>query len=175
MPHGKEPCRTSYFFCPFIRLALSNSAPLGFGYSALPAAGIVAGLCPPWCFKHGASNYTKTSRGGARFLEASGQRLVVSGERLASRSPRRSTSRPPRDPAITPPVFQRRGAEGRRSGGMWGATAPILGNRRGDALRASCAAMHRRAETAFRPPPHDCARPPAFPPDRESCSAAWEN
>ena len=21
--------------------------------SALPAAGIVAGLCPPWCFKHG--------------------------------------------------------------------------------------------------------------------------
>ena len=35
--------------------------------------------------------YTKTSRGGARFLEASGQWLVVSGERLASRSPRRST------------------------------------------------------------------------------------
>ena len=66
-----------------------------------------------------------------------------------------------------------RDAEAQRDVGR--ISPPILGNRRGDALRASCAAMHRRAETAFRPPPHDCARPPAFPPDRESCSAAWEN
>jgi hypothetical protein len=42
-----------------------KGAPLGSGYSARPAAGIVAELCPPWCFKHGTSNYTKTSRVGA--------------------------------------------------------------------------------------------------------------
>ena len=40
--------------------------------SALPAAVLVAGLCPPWCFKHGSFNYnyTKASRVGARILVA---------------------------------------------------------------------------------------------------------
>ena len=44
-----------------------------------------------------------------------------------------------------------------------GGTAPILGNRRGDARCASCAGMVRRAETAFRPPPHASTRPSASP------------
>ena len=45
---------------------------------------------------------------------------------------------------------------------MRGATAPDLGNRRGCAC-AFGAVLSRRAETAFRPPPHGCARPPASP------------
>ena len=70
--------------------------------SALPAAGIVAGLCPPWCFKHGTLIIPKPrawARGfsgqwsvvSGKWSGASGQGLVASGERLASRSPRRST------------------------------------------------------------------------------------
>ena len=45
--------------------------------SALPAAGIVAGLCPPWCFKHGTLIIPK-SRAGAR--DFSGQWSVASGQ-----------------------------------------------------------------------------------------------
>ncbi len=44
-----------------------------------------------------------------------------------------------------------------------GATAPGLGNRRGNARCASCAVLSRRPETSFRPPPHGRARPSASP------------